>query len=128
MEGPTAGVGVDPRRDDGDRRVYLLGDPTRCTAVPRRPRLGVIIESGHADVRGDHRLRQGRIKRALAGRDDEARSATCLAAGLGPAGYAFAILGTCSPTGFFKRLVPRSGAVIHGLDRGQDMRHYGGLR
>src|SRR6201993_1891361 len=51
-----------------------------------------------------------------------------LAAGLGPAGYAFAIMHLLTH-GFFKAgLFLGSGAVIHAMHEEQDMRHYGGLR
>ncbi|WP_264063929.1 proton-conducting transporter transmembrane domain-containing protein, partial [Mycolicibacterium hippocampi] len=51
-----------------------------------------------------------------------------LAAGLGAAGYAFAILHLLTH-GFFKAgLFLGSGAVMHGMNDEQDMRRYGGLR
>ena len=51
-----------------------------------------------------------------------------LAAGLGPAGYAFAIMHLLTH-GFFKAgLFLGSGAVIHAMHEEQDMRRYGGLR
>jgi NADH-quinone oxidoreductase subunit L len=51
-----------------------------------------------------------------------------LAAGLGPAGYAFAILHLLTH-GFFKAgLFLGSGSIIHAMHEEQDMRHYGGLR
>jgi NADH-quinone oxidoreductase subunit L len=51
-----------------------------------------------------------------------------LAAGLGPAGYAFAIMHLLTH-GFFKAgLFLGSGAVIHAMHEEQDMRRYGALR
>src|SRR5580693_7710043 len=68
------------------------------------------------------------IKRALAASTISQIGYMVLAAGLGPAGYAFAILHLLTH-GFFKAgLFLGSGAVIHAMHEEQDMRHYGGLR
>ncbi len=51
-----------------------------------------------------------------------------LAAGLGPAGYAFAIMHLLTH-GFFKAgLFLGAGSVMHGMNDEVDMRRYGGLR
>ncbi|MBS4727391.1 NADH-quinone oxidoreductase subunit L [Mycobacterium sp. SM1] len=68
------------------------------------------------------------IKRALAASTISQIGYMVLAAGLGPAGYVFAILHLLTH-GFFKAgLFLGSGAVIHAMNDEQDMRHYGGLR
>jgi NADH-quinone oxidoreductase subunit L len=68
------------------------------------------------------------IKRALAASTISQIGYMVLAAGLGPAGYAFAILHLLTH-GFFKAgLFLGSGAVIHAMHDEQDMRRYGGLR
>lgn len=68
------------------------------------------------------------IKRALAASTMSQIGYMVLAAGLGPAGYAFAIMHLLTH-GFFKAgLFLGSGAVIHAMDEEQDMRRYGGLR
>jgi NADH-quinone oxidoreductase subunit L len=68
------------------------------------------------------------IKRALAASTISQIGYMVLAAGLGPAGYAFAIMHLLTH-GFFKAgLFLGSGAVIHGMHEEQDMRRYGGLR
>ncbi|BBX74478.1 NADH-quinone oxidoreductase subunit L [Mycobacterium shinjukuense] len=68
------------------------------------------------------------IKRALAASTMSQIGYMVLAAGLGPAGYAFAIMHLLTH-GFFKAgLFLGSGAVIHAMDGEQDMRRYGGLR
>ncbi|MEZ0367272.1 NADH-quinone oxidoreductase subunit L [Mycobacterium sp. pUA109] len=68
------------------------------------------------------------IKRALAASTISQIGYMVLAAGLGAAGYAFAILHLLTH-GFFKAgLFLGSGAVIHAMDDEQDMRRYGGLR
>src|SRR5664279_996368 len=51
-----------------------------------------------------------------------------LAAGLGPAGYAFAVFHLITH-GFFKaNMFLGAGSVMHGMDDDVDMRHYGALR
>ena len=51
-----------------------------------------------------------------------------LGAGLGPAGYAFAIFHLLTH-GFFKaNMFLGAGSVMHGMDDDVDMRHYGALR
>jgi NADH-quinone oxidoreductase subunit L len=68
------------------------------------------------------------IKRALAASTISQIGYMVLAAGVGPAGYAFAILHLLTH-GFFKAgLFLGSGAVIHAMNDEQDMRRYGGLR
>src|SRR6202048_1153807 len=68
------------------------------------------------------------IKRALAASTISQLGYMWLAARLGPAGYAFAILHLLTH-GFFKAgLFLGSGAVIHAMNDEQDMRRYGGLR
>ncbi|WP_343599710.1 NADH-quinone oxidoreductase subunit L [Mycobacterium sp.] len=68
------------------------------------------------------------IKRALAASTISQIGYMVLAAGLGPAGYAFAILHLLTH-GFFKAgLFLGSGAVIHAMHDEQDMRRYGALR
>src|SRR5947209_3321650 len=68
------------------------------------------------------------IKRALAASTISQIGYMVLAAGLGPAGYAFAVLHLLTH-GFFKAgLFLGSGSIIHAMHEEQDMRHYGGLR
>lgn len=68
------------------------------------------------------------IKRALAASTISQIGYMVLAAGLGPAGYAVAILHLLTH-GFFKAgLFLGSGAVMHGMNDEQDMRRYGALR
>jgi NADH-quinone oxidoreductase subunit L len=68
------------------------------------------------------------IKKALAGSTMSQIGYMMLAAGLGPAGYAFAIFHLITH-GFFKaNMFLGAGSVMHGMDDDVDMRHYGGLR
>src|SRR6202045_693348 len=67
------------------------------------------------------------IKKALAGSTMSQIGYMTLAAGLGPAGYVFAIAHLLAH-GFFKAgLFPGAGSVMHGMDDEVNMRQYGGL-
>ncbi len=68
------------------------------------------------------------IKKALAGSTMSQIGYMMLAAGLGVAGYAFAIMHLLTH-GFFKaNMFLGAGSVMHAMDDDVDMRHYGGLR
>ncbi|HNM86463.1 MAG TPA: NADH-quinone oxidoreductase subunit L, partial [Mycobacterium sp.] len=68
------------------------------------------------------------IKKALAASTMSQIGYMVLAAGLGPAGYAVAIMHLLTH-GFFKAgLFLGAGSVMHGMDDQTDMRRYGGLR
>src|SRR6185312_10368014 len=68
------------------------------------------------------------IKKALAGSTMSQIGYMVLAAGLGPAGYAFAIFHLLTH-GFFKaNLFLGAGSVMHGMGDDVNMRHYGALR
>lgn len=67
------------------------------------------------------------IKKALAGSTMSQIGYMMLAAGLGPAGYAFAIFHLITH-GFFKaNMFLGAGSVMHGMGDDVNMRHYGGL-
>lgn len=68
------------------------------------------------------------IKKALAGSTMSQIGYMILAAGLGPVGYAFAILHLLAH-GFFKaNLFLGAGSVMHGMNDDVNMRHYGALQ
>jgi NADH-quinone oxidoreductase subunit L len=68
------------------------------------------------------------IKKALAGSTMSQIGYMMLAAGLGPAGYAFAIFHLLTH-GFFKaNMFLGAGSVMHAMDDDVDMRHYGALQ
>ena len=68
------------------------------------------------------------IKKVLAGSTMSQIGYMILAAGIGPAGYAFAIFHLLTH-GFFKaNMFLGAGSVMHGNADDVDMRHYGGLR
>ncbi len=67
------------------------------------------------------------IKKALAGSTMSQIGYMMLAAGIGPAGYAFAIFHLLTH-GFFKaNMFLGAGSVMHAMDDDVDMRHYGAL-
>lgn len=67
------------------------------------------------------------IKKALAGSTMSQIGYMMLAAGIGPAGYAFAIFHLITH-GFFKaNMFLGAGSIMHGMDEDVNMRHYGGL-
>ncbi len=67
------------------------------------------------------------IKKALAGSTMSQIGYMMLGAGLGPAGYAFAIFHLLNH-GFFKaNMFLGAGSVMHGMNDDVDMRHYGAL-
>jgi NADH-quinone oxidoreductase subunit L len=67
------------------------------------------------------------IKKALAGSTMSQIGYMMLAAGIGPAGYAFAIFHLLTH-GFFKaNLFLGAGSVMHAMNDDVEMRHYGGL-
>ena len=68
------------------------------------------------------------IKKVLAGSTMSQIGYMMLAAGIGPAGYAFAIFHLLTH-GFFKaNMFLGAGSVMHGTNDDVNMRHYGGLR
>ncbi len=71
---------------------------------------------------------QDDIKKVLAGSTMSQIGYMMLAAGIGPAGYAFAIFHLLTH-GFFKaNMFLGAGSVMHGMNDDVDMRHYGALR
>jgi len=71
---------------------------------------------------------QDDIKKVLAGSTMSQIGYMMLAAGLGPAGAAFAIFHLLTHGAFKANLFLGAGAVMHGMDDDTDMRHFGALR
>ncbi|HEX6194396.1 MAG TPA: NADH-quinone oxidoreductase subunit L [Jiangellaceae bacterium] len=129
MEGPTPVSALIHAATMVTAGVYLVvraadiyaGAPAAQTAVvivgAITLLMGAIISCGKDD-----------IKKALAGSTMSQIGYMMLAAGLGPAGYAFAIFHLLTH-GFFKaNLFLGAGSVMHGMNDEVDMRKYGGLR
>ena len=127
--GPDPGLGAHPRRDHGhrrrvpDRALAPIYDLTETAPPGRRHR-----RHGHAARRRDHRLRQGRHQEGAGRLDRQPDRLHVPGRGLGPAGYALAILHLLTH-GFFKAgLFLGAGSVMHAMNDDVDMRRYGGLR
>ncbi|MFT4297472.1 MAG: NADH-quinone oxidoreductase subunit L [Micropruina sp.] len=67
------------------------------------------------------------IKKVLAGSTMSQIGYMMLAAGIGPAGYAFAIFHLLTHGAFKANMFLGAGSVMHGMDDDVDMRHYGAL-
>ena len=129
MEGPTPVSALIHAATMVTAGVYLIVRSNPLYSLSPDARLGVIIVGAVTLMFGAIiGCAKDDIKRALAASTMSQIGYMVLAAGLGPAGYAFAILHLLTH-GFFKAgLFLGSGAVIHAMDEEQDMRHYGGLR
>ena len=129
MEGPTPVSALIHAATMVTAGVYLIVRSNPLYSLSSDARLGVIIVGAVTLMFGAIiGCAKDDIKRALAASTMSQIGYMVLAAGLGPAGYAFAILHLLTH-GFFKAgLFLGSGAVIHAMQEEQDMRHYGGLR
>jgi NADH-quinone oxidoreductase subunit L len=129
MEGPTPVSALIHAATMVTAGVYLIVRSNPLYSLSPDARLGVIIVGAVTLMFGAIiGCAKDDIKRALAASTMSQIGYMVLAAGLGPAGYAFAILHLLTH-GFFKAgLFLGSGAVIHAMHEEQDMRHYGGLR
>jgi NADH-quinone oxidoreductase subunit L len=129
MEGPTPVSALIHAATMVTAGVYLIVRSNPLYSLAPDARLGVIIVGAVTLLFGAIiGCAKDDIKRALAASTISQIGYMVLAAGLGPAGYAFAIMHLLTH-GFFKAgLFLGSGAVIHAMDDEQDMRRYGGLR
>ncbi|BBX48615.1 NADH-quinone oxidoreductase subunit L [Mycobacterium cookii] len=129
MEGPTPVSALIHAATMVTAGVYLIVRSNPLYSLSPDARLGVIIVGTVTLLFGAIiGCAKDDIKRALAASTMSQIGYMVLAAGLGPAGYAFAILHLLTH-GFFKAgLFLGSGSIIHAMHDEQDMRHYGGLR
>jgi NADH-quinone oxidoreductase subunit L len=129
MEGPTPVSALIHAATMVTAGVYLIVRSNPLYSLAPDARLGVIVVGTVTLLFGAIiGCAKDDIKRALAASTMSQIGYMVLAAGLGPAGYAFAIMHLLTH-GFFKAgLFLGSGAVIHAMDEEQDMRRYGGLR
>jgi len=129
MEGPTPVSALIHAATMVTAGVYLIVRSNPLYSLAPDARLGVIVVGAVTLLFGAViGCAKDDIKRALAASTMSQIGYMVLAAGLGPAGYAFAILHLLTH-GFFKAgLFLGSGAVIHAMNDEQDMRRYGGLR
>ena len=129
MEGPTPVSALIHAATMVTAGVYLIVRSNPLYNLAPDARLGVVIVGAVTLLFGAFiGCAKDDIKRALAASTMSQIGYMVLAAGLGPAGYAFAIMHLLTH-GFFKAgLFLGSGAVIHAMNEEQDMRRYGGLR
>ncbi|MDT5088069.1 MAG: NADH-quinone oxidoreductase subunit [Mycobacterium sp.] len=129
MEGPTPVSALIYAATMVTAGVYLIVRCNPLYSLSPDARLAVIIVGAVTLMFGAIiGCAKDDIKRALAASTMSQIGYMVLAAGLGPAGYAFAILHLLTH-GFFKAgLFLGSGSIIHAMHEEQDMRHYGGLR
>jgi NADH-quinone oxidoreductase subunit L len=129
MEGPTPVSALIHAATMVTAGVYLIVRSNPLYSLSPDARLAVIIVGAVTLMFGAIiGCAKDDIKRALAASTMSQIGYMVLAAGLGPAGYAFAILHLLTH-GFFKAgLFLGSGSIIHAMHEEQDMRHYGGLR
>ena len=129
MEGPTPVSALIHAATMVTAGVYLIvraadiyaGAPAARTAVVIVGTITLLIGAIIGTAKDD-------IKKALAGSTMSQIGYMMLAAGIGPAGYAFAIFHLLTH-GFFKaNLFLGAGSVMHGMNDEVDMRRYGALR
>ena len=117
--GPDPGLGADPRGDDGDRG-RLPGRPlaTSSTTSTEAAQTAVVVVGAVTLLWGAViGCAKDDIKKALAGSTMSQIGYMMLAAGLGPAGYAFAIFHLLTH-GFFKaNMFLGAGSVMHAHGR-----------
>jgi NADH-quinone oxidoreductase subunit L len=129
MEGPTPVSALIHAATMVTAGVYLIVRSNPLYNLAPGAQLGVVIVGAVTLMFGAFiGCAKDDIKRALAASTMSQIGYMVLAAGLGPAGYAFAIMHLLTH-GFFKAgLFLGSGSIIHAMHEEQDMRRYGGLR
>ncbi|MEB4210148.1 NADH-quinone oxidoreductase subunit L [Mycobacterium sp. 94-17] len=129
MEGPTPVSALIHAATMVTAGVYLIVRSNPLYNLSSDARLAVVLVGAVTLLLGAFiGCAKDDIKRALAASTMSQIGYMVLAAGLGPAGYAFAIMHLLTH-GFFKAgLFLGSGAVIHAMHEEQNMRRYGGLR
>src|SRR3984957_8253632 len=128
MEGPTPVSALIHAATMVTAGVYLLVRSNPILADSPTARLGITVVGAVTLLWGAIiGCAKDDIKKALAGSTMSQIGYMTLAAGLGPAGYVFAIAHLIAH-GFFKAgLFLGAGSVMHGMDDEVDMRRFGGL-
>ena len=129
MEGPTPVSALIHAATMVTAGVYLIVRSGPIFDLAPNAQLGVVIVGAVTLLFGAIvGCAKDDIKKALAASTMSQIGYMVLAAGLGPAGYAFAIMHLLTH-GFFKAgLFLGAGSVMHGMNDEVDMRRYGGLR
>jgi NADH-quinone oxidoreductase subunit L len=128
MEGPTPVSALIHAATMVTAGVYLLVRSNPILAMSPTARLAITVVGAVTLLFGAIiGCAKDDIKKALAGSTMSQIGYMVLAAGLGPAGYVFAIAHLIAH-GFFKAgLFLGAGSVMHGMDDEVNMRRYGGL-
>ena len=128
MEGPTPVSALIHAATMVTAGVYLLVRSNPILALSPTARLGITVVGAVTLLFGAIiGCAKDDIKKALAGSTMSQIGYMILAAGLGPAGYVFAIAHLIAH-GFFKAgLFLGAGSVMHGMNDEVNMRRYGGL-
>ncbi|MGV9723563.1 NADH-quinone oxidoreductase subunit L [Nocardia beijingensis] len=129
MEGPTPVSALIHAATMVTAGVYLIARSNAIFDLAPYARLGVVLVGAVTLLFGAIiGCAKDDIKKALAASTMSQIGYMVLAAGLGPAGYALAIMHLLTH-GFFKAgLFLGAGSVMHAMDDETDMRRYGGLR
>src|SRR3954447_662634 len=129
MEGPTPVSALIHAATMVTAGVYLIVRANFIFSLSEDARTGVVVVGCITLLLGAIiGCAKDDIKKALAGSTMSQIGYMVLAAGLGPAGYAFAIFHLLTH-GFFKaNMFLGAGSVMHGMDDDVNMRHYGALR
>jgi NADH-quinone oxidoreductase subunit L len=129
MEGPTPVSALIHAATMVTAGVYLIVRSGPVFDLAPTARLGVVIVGAVTLLFGAIvGCAKDDIKKALAASTMSQIGYMVLAAGLGPAGYAFAIMHLLTH-GFFKAgLFLGAGSIMHAMNDEVDMRRYGGLR
>jgi NADH-quinone oxidoreductase subunit L len=129
MEGPTPVSALIHAATMVTAGVYLITRSNAIFDLAPNARLGVVLVGAVTLLFGAIiGCAKDDIKKALAASTMSQIGYMVLAAGLGPAGYAFAIMHLLTH-GFFKAgLFLGAGSVMHAMNDETDMRRYGGLR
>jgi NADH-quinone oxidoreductase subunit L len=129
MEGPTPVSALIHAATMVTAGVYLVVRSHAIYAVTDAASTAVVIVGTVTAVAGAIiGCAKDDIKKALAGSTMSQIGYMMLAAGLGPAGYVFAIFHLIAH-GFFKaNMFLGAGSVMHGMNDDVNMRHYGALR
>jgi NADH-quinone oxidoreductase subunit L len=129
MEGPTPVSALIHAATMVTAGVYLIVRSNFIFSLTEDARTGVVIVGCITLLLGAIiGCAKDDIKKALAGSTMSQIGYMVLAAGLGPAGYAFAIFHLLTH-GFFKaNMFLGAGSVMHGTNDDVNMRHYGALQ
>lgn len=129
MEGPTPVSALIHAATMVTAGVYLIVRSNFIFSLSEDARTGVVIVGSITLLIGAIiGCAKDDIKKALAGSTMSQIGYMVLAAGLGPAGYAFAIFHLLTH-GFFKaNMFLGAGSVMHGMNDDVNMRHYGALQ